>query len=120
LIELTLILATFGITDLLTKQNGLFHIFKKWRDYLKRNQPKIGDEADDHDWELYNNLYDAWEHSSEGHLSELFNCHFCLGFWIAGMVAVVYSGIFDFNFIRYWAAIYGGHAIISRMVYRND
>jgi len=115
---LILILATFGLTDLITKQSGLFHIFKRWRDYLQRNQPMIDDDASDEDWELYNRLYDAFEHSFEGYLSELFNCHFCLGFWLAGIVSVVYSGIFDFDFIGYWVATYGGHALISRMVYR--
>jgi len=115
-----LILATFGITDLITKQNGLLHIFKRWRNYLKRNQPEIEDDNNSHeDWELYNRLYDAWEHSSEGHLYELFSCHFCLGFWIAGIVSVVYSGIVGLDFIWYWAASYGGHALISRMVYKN-
>jgi len=119
MIIILLILATFGITDLITKQNGLFHIFKRWRNYLKRNQPEIDNDNDSHeDWELYNNLYDAWEHSSEGHLYELFSCHFCLGFWIAGIMSVVYGGIFDFNFLGYWAATYGGHALISRMVYK--
>jgi len=112
------IIATFGITDLLTKQNGLFHIFKKWRNYLARNKPEIDNEADDNEWGLYNRLYDAWEQSSEGHLSELFSCHFCLGFWVAGIITVVYSGILDFNFIIYWFAVYGGHVAISRMVYK--
>lgn len=118
LIIIALALATFGLTDLITKQNGPLHIFKRWRDYFGRNKPDINSDNDnDEDWELYERMYTAWERSLDGQLYELFNCPFCLGSWIAGIVVVVvYTGIGWYTLV-YWLSVYGLHSIICRKVY---
>jgi len=117
LIIAILTLATFGLTDLITKQDGLFNIFKRWRNFLARQRPEIDEACEDDDaWAMYDRLFNAWERSPSAHLYELFSCPYCLGFWIAGVAVVVYTGIGWYTLV-YWLSVYGLHSIICRKVY---
>jgi len=112
---LILSFATFGLTDLITKQNGLLHIFKRWRNYLAKNRPDIDENnANDEAWELYERLYSAWEKSTTGHLYELFSCPFCLGLWVSALLTVAYTGIGWYS-LAYWLGVYGLHSVIVKV-----
>lgn len=66
---LLLCLATFRITRIITKEDGPFELFFKFRRYLGQ-QAAIQDE------------YTAVRQTT----AELFNCPHCLGVWIAGIL----------------------------------
>jgi len=85
---LILILANYAISRTITKEDGPFEIFKRWRDFLgDAYLPPEPTTDDEQEWTRYNELCDlaeqSWRRSFWGTVAGVFACPFCFAWYSA-------------------------------------
>ena len=91
---LMLILSSYVICRVLTKESGPFDIFEKWRLFLGRY---------------------AHANPVTRFFADVFNCPFCLGFWCA----IILASIFGLDIIHA-LAVYGGQYFLEHLTGENE
>jgi hypothetical protein len=103
------ILATFGISYIITQQNGPYHIFPRITNWLWDSRKN--------DVEVYYFL----EHTLKGNIYNILKCPYCLGVYISFLVLIP-NLILKFNLQSVLLypiqafGVYGGHVVISSFV----
>ncbi len=91
-----LVLVCYRIARLLTKEDGPFEVIKRPRSLIMK-------------WGNKDARSGRW-YGPGAQLAELFACPYCLGMWIALVMAIT---VYPEQWLLYWLAIAGGQAYLQ-------
>ncbi len=103
------ILATYRLTQLLVIDDGPFDIFQNLRSFFYENAwPDIENKSIS---------YRLWV-SINATINEAFECPFCMGIWMAGIVVLMHFIYLDLLIFVF--AIAGGQSLIERWIQTRE
>lgn len=85
------ILATYRVAQFIAVDEGPYRVFAEWRAFLGRRSSQNA----------------TWKT-----LAELFWCPYCIGVWVAGMLALTIQPQMP---VLWWLAVAGGQAVLEEL-----